>query len=96
MYSFLDLARMLRPVHRRPLLLPRIQVPDGVVRLLGPRFGLTPEFIAKHVGITFAVDNRRSITELGISYRDVPDTVQSHYRSWAAQRGTQRALRQAS
>ena len=86
MYSFLDLARMVRPVHRRPWLLPRWQVPNAAVRLIGPQFGLTQDFIAKHLGVRFAVDNQRSIDELGIRYRDVEQTLQEHYLSWSGQR----------
>lgn len=87
MNSLLEIARMIRPVHRRPLLLPRYQGPDWVLRLVGPHYGLTPDFLKKHIGIAFAVDNHRSIKGLGVSYRPIEESLQDHYRSWAAQRG---------
>jgi hypothetical protein len=61
-------------------------VPDWAVRVLGPRFGLTQDYIRKHLGIHFAVDNRRSVEELGISYRSVEETVLDHYESWRERR----------
>lgn len=84
MTSTLDIARLVRPVHRRPYVLPRWKVPDPAVRLIGPRFGLTPDYIRKHLGITFAVDNHRSRDELGIEYRPLRDTMTEHYQAWAA------------
>lgn len=45
-------------------------------------FGLTPEYIRGHLGIRFAVDNHRSVEELGVSYRPVEETVLDHYESW--------------
>ncbi len=86
MYSFLEMSQIIRPIHRRKYLIPTWQVPDAAVRLLGPRFGLTQDFISKHLGIRFRVDNARSIAELGIAYRPVEATLRDHYRSWAAAR----------
>jgi hypothetical protein len=80
------MARIIRSEHRGRLLIPRHRVPDAAVRLLGPRFGLTPDYIAKHLGISFAVDNRRSVAELGVAYRPVRQTILDHYQSWRAQR----------
>lgn len=88
MNSLLEIARMIRPVHARPYLLPRFQLPNiALTRWIGARYGLTPEFIEKHVGIAFAVDNHRSIEELGVSYRPIEETLQDHYGSWAAKKG---------
>jgi len=86
MISFVEMSKIVRPIHRRPWLLPRHQVPDTVVRLIGPFFGLTQDYIRKHLGIRFKVDNRRGIGELGLSYRPIEQTLHEHYRSWAEQR----------
>ena len=83
MISFLEMSRIIRPRHKRPYLLPRHSVPDWAVRVLGPFFGLTQDYIRKHLGIRFAVDNQRSINELGMTYRPVSETLIDHYRSWA-------------
>jgi NADPH:quinone reductase-like Zn-dependent oxidoreductase len=58
--------------------------------VLGPRFGLTPDYIAKHLGISFAVDNHRSLDELGLVYRPVRETMLDHYESWRARRARPR------
>jgi len=87
MISLLEVAAILRKVHRRPWLLPRRQMPNFVIRLAGPLFGLSRDYLDKHLGVRFAVDNRRSVEELGIVYRPIEETLIDHYRSWAEQRG---------
>lgn len=87
MISFLDIAKILRTVHSRPYLLSKRQVPDWLVKLIGPFFGLTQEYMRNHLGIRFAVDNQRSINELGVVYRPIQETLTAHYRTWASQRG---------
>jgi nucleoside-diphosphate-sugar epimerase len=90
MVSMHEMARIIRSEHPRRVLIPRHRVPDAAVRVLGPRFGLTPDYIAKHLGIRFAVDNRRSVAELGVDYRPVRQTMLDHYESWRALRGRRR------
>jgi len=41
MISLLDVATILRKVHRRPWLLPRRQIPNFVICLAGPLFGVS-------------------------------------------------------
>ena len=86
MVSLREMSRIIRDRHPRRVALPRHGVPDWAVRVLGPRFGLTQDYIRKHLGIRFAVDNRRSVEELGIAYRPVEETVLDHYDSWRARR----------
>ena len=86
MISFVEISKILRSVHPRPWLLPRHTIPDWLVRLIGPAFGLTPEYIRNHLGIRFPVDNRRSIEELGITYRPIRDTLTEHAIEWLRQR----------
>jgi nucleoside-diphosphate-sugar epimerase len=86
MIAFVEISKAVRKIHKRPYLLPRHQVPNGVVRMIGPFFGLTQDYIRKHLGIRFKVDNHRSVDELGIVYRPIEETLRDHYRSWVAQR----------
>ena len=86
MLSFLQISDIIRPRHHQKYLLPRGQVPDWMVRLIGPRFGLSQDYIRKHLGIRFTIDNQRSIRDLGITYRPVEDTLVDHYASWASHR----------
>lgn len=84
MTSFHDMARILRAHYPRDLRLPRTRLPHWPVRILGPAFGLTQDYIRKHLGIRFEVDNNRSISELGLTYRPIEETVLDHYRAWRA------------
>ncbi|MDN3023556.1 NAD-dependent epimerase/dehydratase family protein [Streptomyces sp. S.PB5] len=87
MTSFHDMSRILRAHHPRDLRLPRTRLPHWPVRVLGPAFGLTQDYISKHLGIRFAVDNSRGIRELGLTYRPIEETVLDHYRAWRAPAG---------
>jgi len=84
--SFVEIAGLARKIFPRPYLLPGWQIPNLVVRLIGPLFGLTQDYMSKHLGIRFALDNGRSRSELGIVYRPFAETIADHYRSWAANR----------
>ncbi|MGW7257351.1 NAD-dependent epimerase/dehydratase family protein [Streptomyces sp. NPDC054834] len=81
MTSFLEMSRVIRARHPRDLRLPRTALPHWPVRVLGPAFGLTQDYIRKHLGIRFRVDNSRSVHELGLSYRPVEETLLDHYES---------------
>ena len=80
------MSNIIRDKYRMKLLIPRHPVPDFAVRILGPRFGLTQDYIRNHLGVRFAVDNHRSIDELGITYRSVEETILDHYESWQQRR----------
>ncbi|PWI16829.1 cinnamyl alcohol dehydrogenase [Streptomyces sp. Act143] len=82
MTSFHEMARILRAHYPRDLRLPRTRLPHWPVRVLGPAFGLTQDYIRKHLGIRFRVDNSRSVRELGLTCRPVEETLLDHYRAW--------------
>jgi nucleoside-diphosphate-sugar epimerase len=86
MVSFLEMSRILRSRFPGNPRLPRYGLPHWAVRTLGPAFGLTPDYIRKHLGIRFAVDNRRSTDELGIVYRPFEETLTDHYLTWRRHR----------
>ncbi|MCK9700968.1 MULTISPECIES: NAD-dependent epimerase/dehydratase family protein [Pseudomonas] len=86
MISFVEIAGIVRSLHRRPWLLPRYQIPNVLVRLIGPMFGLTQAYLSKHLGIRFSVDNQRSVNDLGVRYRSITETLTDHYQCWEAQR----------
>ena len=86
MTSFHEMARILRTRYPRDLRLPRTALPHWPVRVLGPAFGLTQDYIRKHLGIRFEVDNSRSVSELGITYRPIEETLLDHYAAWRSQR----------
>lgn len=86
MVSFFEMSQILRSQFPHSLRLPRTRLPHWPVRVLGPAFGLTQDYIRKHLGIRFTVDNHRSIEELGISYRPFEETLTEHYAAWREQR----------
>lgn len=86
MTSFHEMARILLARHPLDLRLPRTRLPHWPVRVLGPAFGLTQDYIRRHLGIRFRVDNSRSIRELGLSYRPLEETLLDHYESRRAHR----------
>ena len=86
MTSFHEMARIIRTRHPYDPRLPRTALPHWPVRILGPSFGLTQDYISKHLGIRFRVDNRRGVDELGLTYRPVAPTLFDHYESWRARR----------
>lgn len=87
MTSFHEMSRMIRARYPRDLRLPRTALPHWPVRVLGPAFGLSQDYIRKHLGIRFRVDNGRSVSELGITYRPIEQTVLDHYEAWRSLRG---------
>ncbi|KOV56250.1 cinnamyl-alcohol dehydrogenase [Streptomyces sp. MMG1121] len=86
MASFHEMSRVVRAHHPRDLRLPSTRLPHWPVRVLGPAFGLTQDYIRKHLGIRFRVDNRRGIDELGLTYRPMEETLLDHYASRRAHR----------
>ena len=86
MISLVEMSKILRKAHKRPWLLPKSQVPNWLVRLFGPFFGLSRDYTRKHLGIRFKIDNTRSIEELGIVYRPIGQTLIDHYNSWIEQK----------
>ncbi|MDK1347229.1 NAD-dependent epimerase/dehydratase family protein [Streptomyces sp. 378] len=96
MTSFHQMSTILRTHHPGNLRLPRTALPHWPVRVLGPAFGLSQDYIRKHLGIRFRVDNHRSVEELGLTYRPIEETLLDHYRSWREQRQQRRRTRGGS
>ncbi|MDO9454296.1 MAG: NAD-dependent epimerase/dehydratase family protein [Stagnimonas sp.] len=86
MISFLDIAKTVRPCHHRAWSLPRNGLPDGLMYLVGPVFGLSHRYLKNHLGISFKLDSQRSVDELSIRYRPVQQSLRDHYESWRQQK----------
>jgi nucleoside-diphosphate-sugar epimerase len=87
MVSFHELARLVRLAHPRGWSIPRTRIPNWLMYLVGPAFGLSHKYLKNHLDIDFPLDNRRSMSELGVSYRPFVDTVRDHVVCWCEQRG---------
>jgi nucleoside-diphosphate-sugar epimerase len=86
MVSFRRMSQILLARYPRNPRLPRWGLPHAPVRVLGPFFGLTQDYIRKHLGVRFAVDNSRSTGGLGLIYRPFEETLLDHYQAWLRQR----------
>lgn len=75
MTRFVEMARIVKRAHKRPRLVPAHQLPDTLVRVIGPLFGLSQSYIRNHLGIRFTLDKQRSIDELGLRYRPIDDVL---------------------
>lgn len=69
-----------------PWWMPRHQIPNLVVRIIGPLFGLSQKWMKLNLGVRFEADNARSIEELGVTYRPLEETLRDHYSSWKKNR----------
>ena len=58
--------------------------PERAMRVYAEENQRRAAVIRKHLGIRFAVDNQRSIDELGIVYRPLAETLRDHYAAWQA------------
>ncbi|GKT45252.1 tetraketide alpha-pyrone reductase 2 [Colletotrichum spaethianum] len=85
MATFLEVSRLFRRLSKSPVV-PNHQLPDFLVRLVGPLFGLTQKWISRNLGVRFTVDNSRTITELNIDFRPLEKTLTDHYQAWKASR----------
>jgi nucleoside-diphosphate-sugar epimerase len=86
MTPFLEISKFLKRVHDKPALIPSWHMPHLLFRLLAPLGGMSQKWVSANWGILFAVDNKRSIEELGVKYRPVEETLLDHLESWKAQR----------
>jgi nucleoside-diphosphate-sugar epimerase len=88
---FSRISRIVRDHYPRRILVPRQTMPGLALGMVaGPRFGLTREYIRNHVGISFSIDNRRGVTDLGLTYRPLAETVLDHVAAWEANRNRSR------
>ncbi|PYI09607.1 NAD(P)-binding protein [Aspergillus sclerotiicarbonarius CBS 121057] len=80
--GLLEMAYLVRPIHRNPKVLPRRNLPKLLVYAIGPFIGVSMKRIAGNIGVRFNVDNSRSVRELGMSYRVADEVIKDHYEAW--------------
>ncbi len=78
--TFPEMAHVLRETFDPEHPLPRRTIPKPLFRLLAPRFGITRRYVARNVGIPFALDTTRSREVLGVQYRDTRTTIVEHFQ----------------
>lgn len=75
--SLFEIAQILREHFGDKYPFPKREVPKWLVWLTGPLMdsSITRQFITKNVDWPFRVDNRKSIEDLGMTYRPLKDSV---------------------
>jgi nucleoside-diphosphate-sugar epimerase len=58
--------------------LPRGEAPKALLWLIAPLVGLQRDYVARNVGYDIRFDNGRSLSELGMVYRDPAQTLNDH------------------
>jgi nucleoside-diphosphate-sugar epimerase len=78
--TMLDIGRILRKRFGLSYPFPFTLVPKVMFKLVAPVAGYSREFVDKNVGWPLEFDNSRSISELGLDYRDAADTIADHFQ----------------
>ncbi|MFW5687521.1 MAG: SDR family oxidoreductase [Bacteroidota bacterium] len=73
--SVLDLAAMVKKLFPGKYRLPLGKAPKPLLMVIGGLFGVTPKFVKRNVGYPIKLDTTRSKKNLGLSYRNMEDTV---------------------
>ncbi|KAF3766687.1 putative cinnamoyl-CoA reductase [Cryphonectria parasitica EP155] len=84
--SFLTISKHFKKLRNGSIWLPAHQIPSVVTRIVGPLFGLTQLWMSRNLGIHLRADNSRSVSELGMTYRSLEQTLNDHYTSWEENR----------
>ncbi|KAF3385292.1 Tetraketide alpha-pyrone reductase 2 [Penicillium rolfsii] len=81
----LDMANYVRGIHQKPESLPTRNLPKILVFAAGPFIGLPMKWVSRNIGISYKVNNSKSIRDLGLSYRPAGELLKDHYLSWQDQ-----------
>lgn len=73
--SFPDLAERLRSIYGERYPIPRATVPKALMYLAGPLMGFPWRYVRRNVGVALAIDNSKSKTSLGLTYRPLEQTL---------------------
>ncbi|PYI34999.1 NAD(P)-binding protein [Aspergillus indologenus CBS 114.80] len=85
--GLLEMAEIVRPIHKDPKVLPTRNLPKLMVYLVGPFIGVSRSWVSRNIGIDFKVDNSRSVRELGMEYAPVEQVVKDQYEAWVRMKG---------
>ncbi len=73
--SMFELGQVLREVYGDKYPFPKKILPKGVVWLFAPMAGFKRKVIARNIGYPFFADNSKSISQLGMTYRSVKESI---------------------
>ena len=78
--TMLKIGKILRKRFGHSYPFPLVKVPKAAFKLVAPVAGYSREFVDKNVGYPLEFDNTRSREDLGMSYRDMADTVADQFQ----------------
>lgn len=73
--SILDLTQIIRKNFDKKYKLPLMKAPKFLLYIIGGLFGVTPKFVKRNVGHPIKINSSKSRQKLGLSYRDINETV---------------------
>ncbi|MFT6904143.1 MAG: nucleoside-diphosphate-sugar epimerase [Oleiphilaceae bacterium] len=76
--SVMEIASYIKEAFPGKCKLPLWQAPKFMVWILAPIFGITREFVKRNVGYPIEFDSSRAISELGLNFKSVKQSVQDH------------------
>jgi dihydroflavonol-4-reductase len=76
--SVMEIASYIKEAFPGKCKLPLWQAPKFMVWILAPIFGITREFVKRNVGYPIEFDSSRAISELGLDFKSVKQSVQDH------------------
>lgn len=78
--SLMDMGKLLKNQFGGRYPFPRMTVPKPMFKLIAPLFGFSRKFVELNMGYPIYFDNKRSVQELGIQYRDIKHSVIEHFQ----------------
>ncbi len=73
--SVMDLTKMIENEFPKKFKLPKMKAPKVLMYVLGPLFGLSAKFVSKNIGFPIALDNSKSIQNLGLKYTPINQSI---------------------
>jgi len=70
-----ELCDIIEKLYPKKFKLPLMKAPKFLLYLIGWSFGLTNKFISRNIGWPIKLNNKKSIEELGLTYRPFEETV---------------------
>lgn len=77
-YSMLDLGKILSKKYSGKYPLPKNELPNFMLYLVGPFISFSWDYIKKNIDLPLKFDNSRSINDLHVKYHNIDDTLNEH------------------
>ena len=78
--TLMDIAKILRKHFGNAYPWPLMQAPKFVFWMIAPLFGFTRKYASLNTGYRIKMDNSRSQSELGMTYRPFEQTIKEHFQ----------------